>query len=152
MINRETTPDPARFAALKRAWAVECHDNWPDHYELCGSIPGEGDWEWVEKDNVGHMQLRSAAIERVPQMLVELQETYDLLLDMNDRGEIDGPDWIGNDGTLDRTGRRLWTLMQCIGMTLEEIDQRGVELGLQKQPASTPAAQLAQRNQEPTHE
>lgn len=127
---REQVPEPARFAALKRDWTVEHHDNHPDNYELCGSIPGEGGWEFVEAANEAHMYLRAEAMRRLPPMLLQLQEAYDLLLDMSDRGEIDGPDWTNDDGTPDRTGLRLWTLMQCIGMTLSEVDRRGVELGL----------------------
>lgn len=122
-------PEPARFAALKGDWDISQHDNWPDHYELCGSIPGGGGWERVEPENEAHMILRAAAMQRVPQMLVQLQEAYDLLLDMDDRGEIDGPEWTSENGRPDRTGRRLGELMQCIGMTLSEIEQRGVGLG-----------------------
>lgn len=129
-------PEPARFTALQGPLHVEVHDNWPDMYQLCGSVPGEDDWEWVEPENEAHMQLRSAAIQRVPQMLLELQEAYDLLLDTSDHGEIDGPGYsperCQDDGSPERTGRRLWTLVQCIGMTLSEIERRGVELGLDK--------------------
>lgn len=126
----DQVPEPARFRALRGPLRVEVHDNWPDMYQLCGAIPGEDDWDWVEPENEGHMHLRSCAIQRVPQMLVQLQEAYDLLLDMDDRGEIDGPDWTDEDGVPDRTGNRLRTLMQCIGMTLSEIEQHGVELEL----------------------
>lgn len=126
----EQVPEPTRFGALRGPLRIEVHDNWPDMYQICGTLPGEEYWEWVEPENEGHMHLRSAAIERVPQMLLQLQETHDLLLDMNDRGEIDGPDWTGESGVPDRTGDRLRTLMQCIGMTLSQIEQHGVELGL----------------------
>ena len=50
----------------------------------------------------------------------------------------------GEDGVPDRTGVRLRTLMQCIGMTLEEIEQRGVELG----PGTPPDAQTTGRKEE----
>lgn len=137
----EQVPEPARFGALRGPLHVEVHDNWPDMYQLSGTIPGEDDWEWVEPENEGHMHLRSCAIQRVPRMLVQLQETYDLLLDMADRGEIDGQDWTGEDGIPDRTGNRLRTLMQCISMTLSQIEQRGVELGLDTAPDPQPTGE-----------
>lgn len=137
MNNWEPIPWPARFAALKREWFVEYHDNHPDNYELCGSIPGEGDWEWVEPENEAHIALRAEAMRRLPVMLVQLQETYDLLAGMSDRGEIAGPAyspvWRCDDDTPGGSGSPLWTLMQCIGMTLREIEQRGVELGLDEE-------------------
>ena len=132
-------PEPARFPDLRGPLRVEVHDNWPGMYQICGAIPGEDDWEWVEPDNEPHMHLRAEAIRRVPNMLIALQEAYDLLLDMNDRGEIEGQEWTSEDGVPDRTGgNRLLTLMQCIGMTLEEIEQRGVELGLDTAPDTAP--------------
>lgn len=148
----EQVPQPSHFAALRGPLRVEVHDNWPDMYQISGTIPGEEDWEWVEPENEAHMALRAAAMHRLPNMLVELQEAYDLLLDMSDRGEIDGPDCTDEEGTPDKTGLRLWTLMQRISMTLQEIEQRGIELGLQQPPASPSTAEPAQRNEETTDE
>lgn len=127
----QQVPEPTRFEALAGPFRTEAHDNWPNHFDVSGQVAGEDRWEWVAEHNDPHIVLREKAIERLPEMLAHLVETYDLLLDASDRGEIDGPDWCGEGGEPDRTGKRLGTLMDGVGETLSEIEDLAVRLGLE---------------------
>lgn len=110
------TPYPGRFEALAGPWRVDYNDEYPDVYELSGTVAGEEDWDSVEAVNRAHLTLRRDAIERVPGMLAELTESLDLLED---------------DGESEDSAKRRGTLASEIRATLSYLDSRGRQYGLE---------------------
>lgn len=112
----DNNPHPGRFEALAGLWRVDYDDDHPDVYELSGTIAGEEDWDSVEAVNRAHLTLRRDAIERVPEMIVELTEALDLIED----------DAESDDSTMRRE-----TLAYEIRATLSHLDTRGRQYGLE---------------------
>lgn len=123
-------PEPTRFEALAGPYKCLPHDEHSNLYSLEGSVAGEQHWEGYDQMIDSHNGLRAEAIEWIPAMLCQLVEAYDLLADMSDREEIDGPDWLDELGRPDRTGERLRRLYNSIGHTLGDLEDLGERLGL----------------------
>lgn len=134
----EHVPEPVRFEALAAPFKCLPHDGHSHLYSLEGSVAGEHTWEGYDQAIDAHTGLRAEAIERIPAMLHQLVETHDLLADMSDRGEIDGPDWLDEDNGPDRTGERLRRLFKSIGHTLADLEDLGERLGLDSFAVAVP--------------
>lgn len=141
-IYAEHVPEPTRFEALAGPYKCLPHDEHSNLYSLEGSVASEEYWEGYDQTIDSHTGLRAEAIERMPAMLRQLVEAYDLLADMSDRGEIDGPgyspDWRDEDDRPDHTGERLRRLSKSIGHTLEALEDLGERLGLERFAVAVP--------------
>lgn len=131
-------PEPTRFEALTGPYKCLPHDEHSHLYSLEGVVAGEEHWEGYDQAIDSHTGLRAEAIERIPAMLRQLVEAYDLLVDMSDRGEIDGPDWLDEEDRPDTTGERLRRLMQSIGHTITDLEDLGGKLGLDSFAVAVP--------------
>ncbi len=100
---------PAASEALAGPFAVEYHDNWPDHYHVSGQVPGEDDEENTVDDERGRHDVRRRAIELLPEMVSLLALARSLMIDADDRGELDWDDEtsIAAQKLLDGTGEVL---------------------------------------------
>ena len=83
---------PAAAEALKGPFSVDYDDGWPDRYGISGQVPGEDDEENTADDERGRHDVRRRAIELLPQTLALLSLAQDLMLDADDRGELDDED------------------------------------------------------------
>lgn len=83
---------PAAAEALAGPFSVEYHDNWPDMYSVSGTVPGEEEEENTVDDERGRHDVRRRAIELLPEALSLIALAHALMLDADDRGELDWDD------------------------------------------------------------
>jgi hypothetical protein len=88
---------PAAAEALAGPFSVEYHDNWPDMYSVSGHVPGEDEEENTVDDERGRHDVRRRAIELLPEALALLKLAHALMLDADDRGELDADDQTSVD-------------------------------------------------------
>ena len=92
-------PEPKLSAAAEEAlrgpFAVEYHDNWPDMYHVSGQVQGEDDEENACDDRLGgrpfaRHDVRRCAIAFLPRVPRLMGLAYSLMIDAQDRGELEG--------------------------------------------------------------
>lgn len=88
---------PAAAEALAGPFSVEHHDNWPDMYHISGNVPGEDEEENTVDDERGRHDVRRRAIELLPEALSLITLAHALMLDADDRGELDADDQTSLD-------------------------------------------------------
>lgn len=116
---------PAAAEALAGPFSVEYHDNWPDMYSISGTVPGEDEEENTVDDERGRHDVRRRAIELLPEALSLIALAHALMLDADDRGELDADDQTSLDSRKLFEGTR--TLLDSINAAaapheLEPVD------------------------------
>ncbi len=83
---------PAATEALAGPFSVTYDDYWPDEYTVRGAAPGEAAEEKTTDDERGRYDVRRRAIELLPDAVSLLALAHSLVLEADDRGELDGDD------------------------------------------------------------
>jgi hypothetical protein len=87
-----TALTPAAAEALAGPFSVAYDDYWRDQYTVRGAAPGEDGEERTTEDERGRHDVRRHAIELLPDAVALLALARSLLLDADDRGELDWDD------------------------------------------------------------